>query len=160
MVKISRTALEVSAASNCSASARSSIGTTTPPAARMASADTIQTGELGAQIAIRLPWLTPASCSPRAKRNAVSPTILLSQLATPSSANAITPGCWPRAVRSRSKPAMSHLSINRTSSSQPPRWDRRHDIHLLPCGETNRHRQTQPAVQPLRIKADLHMVLR
>jgi len=127
VVKTSRAALEASAVSNCSASARSSIGTTTPPAASTARAATIQTGELGAHSATRLPLPTPASRSPLAKRSVLSATVALSQVATRSSPNGMIAGCWLRAVRSRSRPVMFQEVVTRNSGSLPQREDVRDD---------------------------------
>ncbi len=121
VVRTTRAALEASAASNCSASARSSIGTTTPPAIRTATAATIQIGELAAQSATRSPLPIPASRSPPAKRSALSARVALSQVATPSSPNAMTAGWWPRAAMSRSKPPMFQEEVTRSSWSRTRR---------------------------------------
>ena len=56
--------LDFSAVVNASGSARSSTGTNIPPAARMAKAHTIHTGELGAQSATAVPRSIPLWRSP------------------------------------------------------------------------------------------------
>lgn len=88
---------------SCSGSARSSIGTRTPPAARTARATMIHAGELDAHSATASPVLTPDRRSPCASLRASPARLALSQVKVPASPTATTAGCRPRAASSCSR---------------------------------------------------------